>query len=505
MSDLGAQLVRHRLIQQSDLQACVHDLGPYPDEPARLLDELEKRSVLTSYQVRQINKGEIDGLVLGDYKLEYRNAAGSFARVFRACSLKDGRMVGLKLLRRRWADDPQIVSLFFHEAEIGKRLKHPNIVPIYTVENDRNYHFLTMEFIEGGNLQNFIAIRQRLSPVEAVRCILDICEGLNYAIGMGITHRDLKMTNVLMSSHGVAKLVDFGLATIEGTQLARSDSFQRALEYGTLEKGTNAPTNDPRTDLYFAGTIFYELLTGIPPYPRSRDRDVRKQFSRYSQIRPIRSVDPNIPRAVEEVVERLLKLDPDQRFQAAADAIHALKYALKDLGAAVDRPASLSATSLSQPESISSERRPPELPTTAATIMCIESRPKQQEMLRSYFNRHGCRVLVLSDLRRGIERLKNNPPDCVIFTSEAIAPEADYAASELSELCKQGTFKTIIIFAQSHARIKSKFESIPNLHCLSEPLTLGALRRLVFRSLKTVAHNDPSASELPDENLPLSD
>lgn len=480
MSDLGVQLVRHRLVEPTALEACLAELPPHLDDPSRLFEELEKRALLTSYQVRQITKGDIEGLVLNDYKLMYRNAAGSFARVFRAMSLKDGSMVGLKLLRRRWADDPQIVDLFFHEAEVGKRLKHPNIVPIYTVESDRQYHFLTMEFVEGGNLKDFLAIRQKLSPVEAIRCALDISEGLNYAIKLGITHRDLKLTNVLMSSQGVAKLVDFGLATVEGTQLSRTDSFQRALEYGTLEKGTNAPDNDPRSDLYFLGTILYELLTGIPPYPRTGDRDLRKQLSRYSHIRPIRSIDPNLNRSVEEVVERLLKFEPAQRYQSAAETIAALRFALRELGAAPDRP-----QAGTQGHGSTADASRPSDSKTAGTIMFIDARAKLQEQLRNHFNKHDFRVLVISDLRRGLGRYKSNPPDCTIILSETLADDVDFVAAELRSIARQQDFAGVLVFSEQHAALRERFENIPNLHLLMQPITLGGLRKVVDQVMET--------------------
>ncbi len=179
-------------------------------------------------------------------------------------------------------------------------------------------HYFTMEFVEGGNLRDFLNIRKKLSPIEATRCLIDLAEGLDYASRMGVTHRDLKLTNVLMSTKGVAKLVDFGLAGDEVMDSeAGGDSLQRALEYATLERGTNAPPNDPRSDLYFLGGIYYELLTGVPPYPRTHSREERKQFTRYSSIRPIRSVDPNVPKGVVEIVERLMKIQPEQRYQSA--------------------------------------------------------------------------------------------------------------------------------------------------------------------------------------------
>ena len=238
-------------------------------------------------------------------------------------------MVGLKVLRQRWAVNPRIVRLFRREADLGKKLIHEKIVPIYDVASQGESHYFTMEFVEGGNLRDFLNIRKKLSPIEATRCLIDLADGLDYAACMGVTHRDLKLTNVLMSTKGVAKLVDFGLAGDEVMDSeAGGDSLQRALEYATLERGTNAPPNDPRSDLYFLGGIYYELLTGVPPYPRTHSREERKQFTRYSSIRPIRSVDPNVPKGVVEIVERLIKIHPEQRYQSAGlvrtDALNVL-------------------------------------------------------------------------------------------------------------------------------------------------------------------------------------
>ena len=195
-----------------------------------MLQLLERRLLLTPLQTGRILKGETEGLVLGKYKLLYRNASGSFARVFRAASLDDNRVVALKLLRERWADDPRTVASFEREAHICQRFSHPNIVPIYDIGNEGRFHYFTMEFVEGGNLRDFMKIRRKLSVPEATRCLLHICQGLEYALKMGASHRDLKLTNVLMSSTGVAKLVDFGLAgAASASQAGTSDDVQRAL------------------------------------------------------------------------------------------------------------------------------------------------------------------------------------------------------------------------------------------------------------------------------------
>ncbi|HAH47796.1 MAG TPA: serine/threonine protein kinase, partial [Planctomycetaceae bacterium] len=209
---LSVELVSMRLVSQQDMDACLQELQEKSTDEDQLIRLLERRNLITSFQAGRLKSNELDGLVLGDNKLMYQNASGSFARVYRAASLKDGRMVGVKVLRQRWAQDPDTVKMFHREAEVCKQFQHKNIVAIYDVGVQDETHFFTMEFVEGGNLRDFITIRKKLSPIEAINYTVDICEGLEYANRLGYTHRDMKPTNVLMSIQGVAKLIDFGLA-----------------------------------------------------------------------------------------------------------------------------------------------------------------------------------------------------------------------------------------------------------------------------------------------------
>src|SRR5579872_3436735 len=257
LEELQKLLVRLRLVEPEQLEGFRSRLPPGDDRVGDLLRALESRHLLTPYQVSKLQKGESDALVLGNFKLLYRNASGSFARVFRAASLTDGRMVGLKVLRQRWAVNPRIVRLFRREADLGKKLIHEKIVPIYDVSSQGDSHYFTMEFVEGGNLRDFLNIRKKLSPIEATRCLIDMAEGLEYALKMGVTHRDLKLTNVLMSTRGVTKLVDFGLA---GDQVVNSeaggDSLQRA---SSMRRSNGArmllPTIRGATSTSWAGSI----------------------------------------------------------------------------------------------------------------------------------------------------------------------------------------------------------------------------------------------------------
>ena len=421
---------------------------------------LENRHLLTPYQSERLRRGETDGLVLGGYKLLYRNASGSFARVFRACGVDDNKMVGLKVLRERWSNDPDMVRLFHREGDIGQKLKHPNIVPVYGAFVQGSYHYISMEFVEGGNLRDFVKIRGRLAAEEACRYALDMAQGLEYALHLGVTHRDLKMTNVLMSSSGVSRLIDFGLAADEKllSRLGSSD-LQQAVEYTTLERGSGAPTNDPRSDLFFLGVILYELLSGEPPYQRTRDREERKRFSRYRDVRPITAVESSIPRRVASIVDRLLRINPQERHQSAAELAADLRGALGDMGHTVSAETNGDA---------------------AATIMCVEDRPQQQDLLRQYLSKHGFRVVLVNDVDRAMGRVKQQPPACVVLMAESIG---DRAAEDFQRVLSLGRGKfvsAVLVLGTEQAHLQqAAVKDNPLGKVLQQPVTLRDVRSAI--------------------------
>ena len=417
MVDLNSQdelksfLISSRLLRADQWQQVEAELVNGEDVSA-ILQLMEGRHILTPLQTRRILNGATEGLVLGNYKLLYRNASGGFARVYRAETVDGQETVAVKLLRDRWAADPSAVASFQREARICQRFKHPNIVPIYDVGSEGNFHYFTMEFVEGGNLRDFLRVRGTLAPNECLRCIYQICLGLEYALEKGASHRDLKLTNVLMSSHGVARLVDFGLAGAElPTQGGTSDDVHRALEYASLERGTNAPTNDPRSDIFFLGSIMYELLCGKPAWPRTGDREERKLLSRYTSTPRITNIDPNLPPSVVRIVERMMKVSPSDRYQSVGEVIADLKKAMVELGEwqETDEPDGLSHFSMSRP----------------FELLVVDSRKKRKAALKAYFTKHGFRTSFVTEPEMALEKLKSSgPPDGLLILADRFTEQA---------------------------------------------------------------------------------
>jgi serine/threonine protein kinase len=461
LPQLQELLLEQRLVEPMQLQECKRALGSH-FTPERLIKELEAQTFLTSYQAGKLRKGETEGLRLGRYKLLYRNASGSFARVFRGCSVDDGQMVAIKLLRQRFADDPRVVSLFRREGELGKRLKHKNIVPIYEVASEGNQHYFTMEFVEGGNFRDFIKIRQKFAAPEATKYVLDMAEGLEYALSLGLTHRDLKLSNVLLSSQGVAKLVDFGLAGQDRALAAMEEEVDRAIEYATLEKGTYAPDNDPRSDLYFLGAIYFELLTGVAPYPPTKSRDERRQFSRYRDVRPLKQVDPTLPAPIVEIVTRLMHINPHERYQTPTEVIADLRRVLNG-------------GTVAEPTVVDSEPGPPK--ETQPALICVESRVKQQDALREYFTKHGFRVLVLTDPIRALNRVASDAPFGLILIGDALGEEIGRVYQAAVARCKRNRTPVVLALSTKLAHWREKLTEAPGSKILDDAVTLRDIRK----------------------------
>ena len=470
-------LISQKLVDPPQLQDCVARIQSRGPSIEALIGELEQRHYLTPYQASKLKKRETDGLRLGPYKLLYRNAAGSFARVFRGCTVDDGRMVGIKVLRQRWAEDPRTVNLFRREGELGKRLKHKNIVPIYEVGSDGHQHYLSMEFVEGGNFRELMKSRKKFSVAEASKYVLDMAEGLEYALKLGLTHRDLKLTNVLLSAQGVAKLVDFGLAGQDASLSTMEEEVDRAVEYATLERSTNAPDNDPRSDLYFLGAIYYELLTGVAPYPPSRSREDRKQPSRYRNIRPIRQVDPNVPPAVMAIIEQLMQIDPDERYQTPTEVIRDLQTIV---GARTEPVATRTEPSAAAGPG-SDEALPASNGAKSAmpTVLCVENRPSQQDSLREYFSKHGYRVLLLRDVLRALSRIETDPPQGLILMADSLGEgdEASRAYEKVATCCRKTGTPVVLVLSKKHREMKDRFANTSSTRVLAEKhVTLRAIR-----------------------------
>jgi len=439
MKPTTAEELAHRA-QELQLVSAAHlgdvwsELGGHNVPMEQLGAVLVRRELLTGYQLERLLRGERTGFFFGKAKLLYQIGAGSFARVYRAINVEEGSILAVKVLRSRFSADAEKCRAFRREGEMGRLLRHPHIVAIEDVGQEGNTPYITMEFLEGQTLRELVRIRGALDLPRAVDLILQIVSGLEYAHRRGVTHRDLKASNVLVSSTGQAKLVDFGLAGVDAEagdrHLDRTEQ-PRTVDYAALEKLSGMKDDSLRSDIYFLGTIAYLTLCGKPALAESRDRLVRSDPRRFTTVAPLATVAPDLPRDVADVVGRMMQIDPLERWQTAADVRRALepllaKYAA---GGGGQRAAGHDSGGSPAPSAMSAERA-----ATKGTIMVVETSQQAQESLRGFFTKLGYRVLVTENPDRALVRFSTTPlpADCLIMSTQSLGEAAVTAFNRLS-------------------------------------------------------------------------
>ena len=388
-----AQILRQSgLVSDQQLRDCWDELDSGVHDGSTLLKLLERKGYLTPWHSSKVLKGDTEGYFLGGYRVLYKIASGSFGRVFRAEDPQTGTVVAIKVLRRRWTEDPHKVELFEREGRLGMAMHHPNIVNILAVNKDRptGQHFIVMEFVEGGNLRDFLGIRKKLEPKEAVRLLEECSAALAYAYSRNMTHRDLKLTNVLISTQGSAKLVDFGLAHIAdaGPGEEHGVEVDRTVDYAGLERATGAKKGDVRSDIFFMGCVFYEMLSGHAPLVHTRDHVARMHKHRFENIPPIVSYGIELPPPVQFLLDKMTAFDPPVRFQTPTQLHEAVRRVQGEL------------------EGAPSHRL---TPTGPRSIFVVEKHPRLQDKMRETFSAKGFRVLISQDPDRAMHRYEEQP------------------------------------------------------------------------------------------------
>ena len=414
MVDLSPEQLAQRasdlnLVDRRQLESVWSELGT-DVSMSEMQRVLLGRGILTNYQFDRLARGEKAGFFYGDYKVLYLVGTGSFARVYRAAHRESGQVVALKVLRSRYSESPVQTEQFLREGRMGAELRHPNIVPIFDVFSHKRLHFLVMEFVEGQNLRDFVQVRKKLSIPDAVSITTDITSGLAYASDRGITHRDMKLSNALIASSGRAQIVDFGLAaaTVAGDEEDLTNP--RTIDYAGLERATSVRKDDPRSDIFFTGAMFYQMLCGESPIPFG-DRMARMNNSRFSNIKSIKDVDSNIPGVIAKVVGKALKLDPEQRYQHMKEML----LDLKTIGQLV-KTGKLNRADADLP----ADNGPP------ISVMIIETSQEMQDIFRAKFKKAGYRALVMRNPSLALRRFESEPDvaNVVIFSCIGLGREA---------------------------------------------------------------------------------
>ena len=263
------------------------------------------------------------GRQVAHYTILERLGGGGMGVVYRARDERLGREVALKFLPPHLVDDPVACDRFVREARAASALDHPNLCNVHDIgETDDGSMYLCMAFYDGETLKARLQ-HGPLPAVEAERIAREVATGLAAAHDVGIVHRDVKPANVMLTSRGEVKLVDFGLAVLGGdTRITRTGNVMGTVSYMSPEQATGSEV-DGRSDLWSLGVMLYEMLAGVRPFHGSNEIAMSNAIV-HDDPAPLRETRPEAPEALLMLVDQLLEKDPGDRPQSAHDVVAAL-------------------------------------------------------------------------------------------------------------------------------------------------------------------------------------
>ena len=426
--DLADLAIDLGLVTSDQVQRAWSDAGGTSVPIEKFGATLLRRELITRYQLDRLLRGDRVGYYFGDAKILYQVGAGAFARVYRAVMRGSSETVAVKVLRNRFSQDAEKCKEFRREGEMGRLLRHPNIVAIEDVGEANNTSYITMEFVEGQTLRDLLKKRGALDITRTIDLMKQLCAGLEYAHKRGVTHRDLKGSNVLVSTMGAAKLADFGLAAVDkeyGDEVLGRMQSPRTVEYAALEKLTGMKNDNVRSDIYFMGALAYFALTGVSPLGDSRDRAARSDPRRFLEVVPLAKRAPEMPADIRETVTRMMHLEPLERYQSISDVLRVfdeLAEAHAPGGTASKRKARVATA----PAASSSTSQP--------RVMLVERSGQAQDTLRDFLGKLGYRVLVTENAQRALKRFSSTPfpAEGIVFSASKLGQEALEAFNELT-------------------------------------------------------------------------
>ena len=287
---------------------------------AKLVEKIEgEKTRGSSFDPTLIDNRDSDATTFDGnrYKLDELLGRGGMGEVYRAFDRLLSRSLAYKVLSNRLAQDPVARDLLLQEARSAAGLNHPNIITVYDLGIENGRAFICMELVEGESYAKILKRNKRLSLAEIMHLVVSVCQGLDHAHHRGIVHRDLKPSNILLTKEHRVKILDFGLAQpIQPDDGDASGSSSGTPKYIAPEQARGEAT-DARTDLYSFGATLFELTAGRAPFIEGN----LLQHHIHTPPPRLKSVAPDVPDELDELVMHCLQKDPAKRFQSAGEML----------------------------------------------------------------------------------------------------------------------------------------------------------------------------------------
>ena len=269
------------------------------------------------------------GKMLDDrYEILEQIGSGGMANVYKALCHRLNRLVAIKILKSDLADNADFRRRFHDESQAVAQLSHANIVSVYDVSTNPDTEYIVMELIDGITLKQYMERRGRMDWRESLHFITQIMRGLSHAHSRGIIHRDIKPQNIMVLRDGSVKVADFGIACLADASQTLTQEALGSVHYISPEQA-RGDRIDARSDIYSAGVVLYEMLTGRLPFEGDSAVSVAIQHLSSVPLAP-RDIDPTIPAPLELICMKAMSSDPDRRYHTADDMLADLEKFRKD-------------------------------------------------------------------------------------------------------------------------------------------------------------------------------
>lgn len=254
---------------------------------------------------------------IGRYELSAKLGHGGMGVVYRGFDTLLQRTVAVKLIGAQIHDQPGMRERFFREARAAGQLSHKNIITVHDLGEENGQPFLAMEFLDGEDLQQRLNHYAKPSLTAKIDIAIQICEGLEYAHTRGVIHRDIKPANIFITTSGVVKILDFGLARLGASQLTNTGMVMGTINYMAPEQ-VRGEKADHRADIFSTGVLMYEMFSGRKAFEGDSFAATLMKILQEAP-EPLDRVDPNIPPELTQIVDRALAKRLDQRYQTMSE------------------------------------------------------------------------------------------------------------------------------------------------------------------------------------------
>lgn len=256
---------------------------------------------------------------LDHYRIENIVARSGMASILRATDLRDGRQVAIKVPHPEMESDPVLFDRFQREMAIGEKLDHPGVMKVFP-NGERSQLYMVMEWVEGRLLRQILNEQKKLPIDRAVRITMAICDALDYIHRHGVVHRDLKPENIMVDSEDRIKLIDFGIASNQGSRRLTFAKLSQVIgtpDYISPEQ-VKGKRGDARSDIYALGVMLYEMVTGTVPFKGPNAFAIMNDRLINNPVPP-REVNPEVSPELQEIIYRAIERDPKARYASARE------------------------------------------------------------------------------------------------------------------------------------------------------------------------------------------